>query len=213
MSTDSSSEKTYSDPTDSHGTSDSSSSYTTPSSSYTTPSSSSPPPTEDSAVKPEAKAKAVRVVDPNARVTDRPVGALALVALRIAVALIMAAHGIQKLRDMTGTKAFFDSAGVPSPEVMAQVTAWGEIAIAVALVIGIAVRLAGLGTIAVAVGALVFIKLKDGLFPDGVEGFAGEYELLLVASGLVLLLLGGGAWGADKFFRGFNKRGMAAIKS
>lgn len=146
-------------------------------------------------------------------VTDRVIASVGLLALRLTVAAVLGVHGVQKFQHLDATKQFFASTAIFAPEAMATVTAIGEILVAVGLVLGVAVRLAGLGTVLIGVGALVYVKWTGAIFSDKVDGFAGDIELLLVGAGLALLALGGGALGVDRWFRGRHKRGAAALRS
>jgi len=77
-----------------------------------------------------------------------------------------------------------------------------EVAIAVALIFGILMRVVGIGIAVIAIGALVYVKSRTGaVFTDGQPGFAGELELLLAAVGLTFAGLGGGGWTVDRRFR------------
>ncbi|RCK69217.1 DoxX family protein [Desertihabitans brevis] len=134
------------------------------------------------------------------RSTDRFLGSLGLFLLRLVVAVIMGVHGAQKLLDIDGTTQFFASTALPYPEVFALVTAIGEVLVALALVLGLLVRVAGLGIVAISVGALVFVYWYRWPFSDQ-PGFQGELELLLAAVGFLLFCLGGGWWGIDAAMR------------
>ena len=141
--------------------------------------------------------------------TDKFHGALALFILRLVVAAIMGVHGAQKLLNLGATRQFFGQTMIPYPEWAALATGIGEVLIAGALIIGLLVRVAGLGIVLIAVGALVFVRWAPfQLFAQNQDGFVGEKELLLAAVGLLFLLLGGGGWGADRMFRSAKSKGQ-----
>jgi uncharacterized membrane protein YphA (DoxX/SURF4 family) len=135
-------------------------------------------------------------------VVDRFDGALALLILRLVVAGIFGIHGLQKVQHLDATRANFAQNGIPYADTMAFVVGVCEVAIAIALIFGIAVRVAGIGIVLIAVGALVYVVWRSGsVFTDGKEGFAGELELLLAAVGLAFAGVGGGGWTVDRRFR------------
>ena len=135
-------------------------------------------------------------------VVDRVDGALALLILRLVVAGIFGIHGLQKAQYLDATRTSFAQNGVPFPDTMALVVGVCEVAIAVALIFGIAVRVVGLGITVLMVGALVYVVWRSGsIFIEGREGFAGQLELLLAAVGLAFAGLGGGGWTVDRRFR------------
>lgn len=140
-------------------------------------------------------------------VVDRLDGALGLFLLRLAVAAIMGVRGLQKLQSLPTTQQQLAQLGIPNPATMSVVLGGAEVAIALALVVGLAVRLAGLGITVVAVGALALVQWRSGdVFTTGQPGFAGELELLLAGVGLALLGLGGGGWALDRRFRRPRRR-------
>jgi putative oxidoreductase len=135
-------------------------------------------------------------------VVDRFDGALALLILRLVVAGIFGIHGLQKLQYLDTTRASFVQNGVPYADTMAFVVGVCEVAIAVALIFGIAVRVVGVCITLLMVGALVYVVWRSGsIFIQGREGFAGQLELLLAAVGLTFAGLGGGGWTVDRRFR------------
>ena len=135
-------------------------------------------------------------------IVDRWDGALGLLLLRVVVAAIFAIRGLQKVQHLDVTRAQFAQVGVPYAETMAFAVGVCEVAIAIALVFGILMRVVGLGIAAIAIGALVYVKWRTGvIFTDGQPGFAGELELLLAAVGLAFAGLGGGGWTVDRRFR------------
>lgn len=143
--------------------------------------------------------------------TDRAHGALALLLLRLVVAAILVVHAVRHLQDLDNFKDFVGSLDVPAADTAAILTPLAELAIAAGLVFGLAVRLAGLG-LTVLFGLIIVAMYRDDpLFPDDMPGFTGELEVLLAVCGLVFLLLGGGAWGLDKFFRSRHSRARETL--
>lgn len=136
-------------------------------------------------------------------IVDRFDGALGLLILRLVTAAILGVRGLQKLQHLDTTQQQFVQLGIPSASTMAIVVGVAEVLIALALVIGLCVRFAGLGLAAITIGALVYVKWKQGseIFTDGQPGFSGELELLLAGVGLAFAGLGGGGWGLDRRFR------------
>jgi putative oxidoreductase len=135
-------------------------------------------------------------------VVDRFDGAFGLLILRVVTAGIFAIRGLQKLQSLDLTSQQFAQAGVPNAATMAIVVGACEVAIAVALLLGVLVRLAGIGIAIITIGALVYVSWRTGqVFSAGQPGFSGELELLLAAVGLAFAGLGGGGWGVDRRFR------------
>lgn len=143
--------------------------------------------------------------------TDRPHGALALLLLRLAVAAVVITHGVQHLQDLDGFRAFVNSLGVPMADTAAVVTPIAEIAIGAALVLGLAVRVAGLGLAVLFVLVIIAVYSGEPLFPADGGGLTGELETLLAVAGVVFLLLGGGGLGVDRLFRGRHNQAMARL--
>ncbi len=142
---------------------------------------------------------------------DKFLASFGLFVLRLATALVLGVHGVQKLMDLSGTQAFFASTALPYPQIAALVTAIAEVLIALALVFGLLTRLAGLGALLIGVGALVFVKWLKWPLVANQPGFAGEPELLLAAIGLLMLCVGGGWWSLDAAFRRGRARRKAGL--
>jgi putative oxidoreductase len=125
-----------------------------------------------------------------------PARDLALLLTRVAVGLVFLAHGWQKLftNGIDGTAAFFDQAGVPAAAAAAWFAALVEVAGGAALVLGLAVPVAGLLLLVNMLGAFVFVHAGAGLFVD-----QGGYELVLTlgAAALLLAVLGAGRFSLD----------------
>lgn len=133
-----------------------------------------------------------------------PLRDLAVLATRIAVGLVFFAHGWQKLftNGIEGTAAFFDEVGVPAASAAAWFAALVELAGGAALVLGLAVPVAGLLLLVDMLGAFVFVHAGAGLFVE-----QGGYELVLTlgAAALLLAVLGAGRFSADHLLTARNR--------
>ncbi|MFZ1411245.1 MAG: DoxX family protein, partial [Micropruina sp.] len=145
------------------------------------------------------------------RTTDRFVGGLGLFLLRLVVAAILAVRGLEMVMNIPAAQEMFAQTRIPQPEIMAIVTGISALAIALSLIFGLLVRVAGLGVVLIAGGALAFVQWGNwSPFVAGRPGFLGEFELLLAAVGLLLVCVGGGGFGLDRSFRLSRERSKAA---
>lgn len=136
------------------------------------------------------------------RTTDRFVESLGLLIMRWVTAAILAVHGMNQLTDIPATQALFAKTIIPEPEIMAIVTGVASLLIALALVLGLLTRVAGVGVALIAGGALAFVQWGNwSPFIPGHPGFLGELELLLAAAGLMFATVGAGGWSLDRSFR------------
>lgn len=136
------------------------------------------------------------------RTTDRFLGAFSLFLVRLVVAAIMAVHGLAFVTDPVAAQELFATTIIPEPALMATITGFASLAIAVALVFGLLTRVAGLGVLLIAGGALTFVLWGNwSPFVAGRAGFVGELELLLAVVGLLFLCVGGGGFSLDRSFR------------
>ena len=121
---------------------------------------------------------------------------IALLIVRLALGLILMAHGWQKFDEWTiaGTSQAFEDMGIPAPDVSAPLVAGAELIGGAALILGILTPLAALLNAIFMLGALVLVHAPAGLFVD-----QGGYELVLaIFAGLaVLTLQGGGRFSVD----------------
>jgi putative oxidoreductase len=122
-----------------------------------------------------------------------PARDLAILVTRVAVGLVFFAHGWQKLftNGIDGTAAFFDQVGVPAATAAAWFAAVVELAGGAALILGVAVPVAGLLLLVDMLGAFFFVHAGAGLFVE-----QGGYELVLALGAAALLL---GVLGAGRF--------------
>jgi putative oxidoreductase len=121
---------------------------------------------------------------------------LALLASRVALGVILLAHGWQKLNEYTiaGTAASFAQMGVPAPTAAATFATAVELVGGSALILGLLTPVVALLNIANLLGALVLVHAGNGVFVEN-----GGFELVLaLAAGLaVVAVLGAGKLSVD----------------
>jgi putative oxidoreductase len=118
----------------------------------------------------------------------------ALLVLRIALGIVLIAHGYPKLRDLKGTSAWLGSIGFRPGVVFALIAASLEVFGGLALILGLLTQIIGL---------FVFVQfLIITLFVNRTKGLKGGYELdlLIAASAALLMTTGGGLFGLDDAF-------------
>jgi len=135
---------------------------------------------------------------------------LALLASRVALGVVLLAHGWQKFNEYTvaGTAASFNDMGIPAPTAAAVFATVVEIFGGAALILGLLVPAAAALNIVNLLGALVLVHAGNGLFVDN-----GGYELVLaLAAGLlVVAVLGAGKYSADSLIWRRTPRAAAAV--
>ena len=121
---------------------------------------------------------------------------LSLLVSRVALGVILVAHGWQKFHEwtLTGTAASFGDMGIPAPTVAATVVTAVEILGGAALILGLLTPVVALLNLANLLGALVFVHAGNGVFVAD-NGF--ELVLALVAGLLIIAMLGAGKLSAD----------------
>lgn len=121
----------------------------------------------------------------------------AATVLRLAMGVVFIAHGWQKLDNgVSGFAGFLSSLNIPAPEVMAWVVTILEIGGGILLVAGLGTRLVALALAALMVGTIIMVKAEAGLI--GEQGVGAEIDLMLLAGGVALALLGPGAASVDR---------------
>jgi putative oxidoreductase len=132
--------------------------------------------------------------------------ATALIA-RVAVGVVFVAHGLPKAADLEGTAQGFASMGIPFPAFNALLGAVIEVGGGLALIIGLALPLAGLALAFMMANAYYFAHLGDPL--------VGGYEFLLVLGATSLALgFAGGRYSVDSLLpwgRRGRSRAAAAV--
>ncbi|MBA9001766.1 DoxX family protein [Thermomonospora cellulosilytica] len=115
---------------------------------------------------------------------------------RLALGVILLAHGLQKLTDigLGAVARGFDDLGIPLPTLAAYYATWVEILGGLALILGLLVPVAGVLIALDMAGAYWFVHRDDGLFVNE-GGF--EFVLLVAATALLLAGTGSGRFGLD----------------
>ena len=127
----------------------------------------------------------------NATTTD-----LAALLARLSLGVMFVAHGLMKFVTFTlpGTYAFFESVGFPGWT--AYVVSPAEVLAGVALIAGFRTRLVALLSLPILLGAIVPHAGAGWSFSNAGGGW--EYPVYLVASAVVVALLGGGRYAIGK---------------
>jgi putative oxidoreductase len=128
-----------------------------------------------------------------------------LTVLRIAVGVIFAAHGSQKLfglfggYGLAGTAQWMESIGVTPGYLMASLAGGTEFFAGLALIIGLLVRPAALGLAFLSLVAIFSVHIGNGLFMAN-NGY--EFALALLAGSIAVLIEGAGKLSADRAIAG-----------
>ncbi|WP_030558920.1 DoxX family protein [Streptomyces aureocirculatus] len=139
-----------------------------------------------------------------------------VLVVRLAVGLIMAAHGSQKLfrwfdgSGLSGTTDFFASEGYKAARAMAWIAALTETFCGLGLAVGLFTPLAAAGVLGVMLNAIA-VTWDGGFFaPEGIE-----YQLVLLSGAVAVALTGPGRLAADQLLPGLRDhrfpRGVAAV--
>lgn len=114
----------------------------------------------------------------------------ATLLLRASLGTMFLAHGLMKFVDFTlpGTAAFFESVGFPGWT--AYIVSPAEVLAGVALIVGFRTRLVALLSLPILLGGIVPHAGAGWSFSNAGGGW--EYPVYLVATAVVVALLGGG---------------------
>ena len=122
----------------------------------------------------------------------------ALFVARLIVATLLSIRATQQLLNFSATKALWATSILPNPSVMATSQIILEYVIALMLLLGLGSRIAGVLLMVLYIAVLTFLIWgADNPFTAGVEGFRGEFEVLMVIMGLVFAGVGGGRAAVD----------------
>ena len=142
------------------------------------------------------------VAAPAKPTTDRFFPSFGLFVLRLITGAIVGVIGYQVLSNLDATVDLLAQTVLPEPRLLAWITGFLLLALALLLLVGLLQRVVGFLLLVVSAISLSFLRWGPfSPFVAGVEGFRGDRDLLLAAVGLILLCLGGGLWGIDGAFR------------
>jgi putative oxidoreductase len=121
---------------------------------------------------------------------------LALLVARVALGVILVAHGWQKFDEWTvaGTASSFGDMGIPVPTLSATFVTAVEMIGGVALVIGLLTPVVAVLNIVNMLGALVMVHAENGIFVAE-NGF--ELVLAIFAGLVTVAILGAGRFSTD----------------
>ncbi|MGE1175807.1 DoxX family protein [Pseudomonas sp. BW7P1] len=128
-----------------------------------------------------------------------------LTLLRIAVGVIFAAHGSQKLfglfggYGLAGTAQYMESVGLTPGYLMATLAGGTEFFAGLALIIGLLVRPAALGLTFLSLVAIFTVHISNGLFMAN-NGY--EFALALLGGSIAVLIEGAGKLSVDRAIAG-----------
>jgi putative oxidoreductase len=132
--------------------------------------------------------------------------AVGLLILRVALAMVFIGTGAQKLfgawggGGIGGTTMFFDSLGIPLPQVMAVLVGIVEFFGGLMLALGLLTQVAALLLACVMLVAILTVNLAEGFFVSpGAFGFA--WPMLNMAAALALVFAGPGRFSIDAGIR------------
>jgi putative oxidoreductase len=124
----------------------------------------------------------------------RPLYDIVALIARIGVGVVFMAHGWQKIQvGITATSKDFDRLGVPAPTPAAIYATFTELLGGTALIIGLALPLAGALLFIDMAGAFLFVNGEHGLFLVDKGEARNGYELVLVLAAASLLFATGAA--------------------
>ncbi len=125
---------------------------------------------------------------------------IALLVLRLVLGGVFAAHGAQKLfgsfggPGIEGTAGFHEQLGIKPAKPMAILAGLAEFVGGILVIAGFLTPLAALALIVVMIVAILKVHLENGFFAAS-GGY--EFNLVLIAVAVALLLAGSGAYGID----------------
>lgn len=114
---------------------------------------------------------------------------LALLILRLALAIVLLYHGIPKLLHFSATVGGFQTIGLPAPPISAAFALLAEVIGGILILLGLAVDLAAILVMTEMLGAITLVHWSNG-FDFSKGGWEHPFTVLVMA--LVLALAGPG---------------------
>lgn len=119
---------------------------------------------------------------------------VALLLVRVVLGLTMAAHGVNKAKNLDGTSGWFESMGMRPGRLHARLAAGGEILAGVFLVLGLLTSFACLGFVGLMTVAWYTSHRTSGFF---IIRQGWEYVMVLAVVAITIAMLGPGQISVD----------------
>jgi putative oxidoreductase len=116
--------------------------------------------------------------------------------LRVVVGFIFLVYGLNKLQNPAGFEQMLTGLSFPAPAILSWFVTVLEVAGGAALIAGLLVRPIALLFAIEMIVSSVTVKLALGIAPEGATGI--ELDLALLASSVVLVILGAGRLSVDQ---------------
>ena len=123
----------------------------------------------------------------------------ALLIIRVAVGLVLLAHGVKHARGKEKTTAWFDSIGFRQPGLQWFASSASEIAVGLLLVVGLLTPFAAAGLIAIMVVAYFSVHRPAGFWVTARPDEGWEYVFVVAASGFAIAVGGSGSVAIDSW--------------
>lgn len=121
----------------------------------------------------------------------------ALLILRLALGLVLLAHGIKHLRNRRRTMSWTAGIGFASPGVQWFFMSFAEIGVGVSVMLGLLTSMGAAGLVALMAVAFWTVHRRAGFWITARPDEGWEYVFVLAAGAWALALLGPGEWAVD----------------
>lgn len=122
---------------------------------------------------------------------------LALLILRLALGLVLLAHGVKHLRNRQKTIAWTASIGFKRPNIQWFFMAFAEIGVGLSLAFGLLTSLGAAGLVSLMAVAFWTVHRHAGFWITARPDEGWEYVFVLAAAAVAIALLGPGEWSID----------------
>jgi putative oxidoreductase len=122
----------------------------------------------------------------------------ALLILRVALGVVLVAHGLKHFRNRAKTIRWTAGIGFSSPEVQWFFMSFAEIGVGLSLALGLLTSLGAAGLIALMTVAFWTVHRNAGFWITARPDEGWEYVFVLSAAAWALALVGPGEWAVDR---------------